>query len=141
MTHVLPQMPTIVKPCPALTKKNSKIWAPLIGLGCNSGFLYIYNLNKNLLVKKTLVFPTHPVTGIEWITMNTLIIWSSHNFLSANTVSTSHQDTSSNNVGVKQNNMKNELIYHDLRTGESSSFRNMTVEESPIVAIKISNLK
>ena len=73
--------------------------------------------------------------------MNTLIIWSSHNFLSANTVSTSHQDTSTNNVGVKQNNMKNELIYHDLRTGESSSFRNMTVEESPIVTIKISNLK
>ena len=141
MTHVLPHLPTVVKPCPALTKKNSKIWAPLVGLGCNNGFLYIYNLNKNLLVKKILVFTTHPVTGIEWISMNTLIIWSSHNFSSGSSFSTNHQDASNNNMSVKQHNIKNEFIYHDLRTGESNVFRNMTVEESPIVTIKISNLK
>jgi len=118
MTHVLPHMPTCVKPCPALTKKNSKFWAPLISLGCNNGFLYIYNLNKNVLIKKTLLFTTNPVTGIEWINMNTLIAWSSHNFISSSTTSTNHQEASFNNTGVKQNNIKNELIYHDLRTGK-----------------------
>ena len=115
MTNVLPHVSTVVKPCPPLTKKNSKIWQPLFALGCSSGFLYIFNLNTNMLVKKILLFTTHPVVGIEWLTMNTLITWSFHNFVSTNNLNM--QDAASNNSGAKQHNIKNELIYTDLRTG------------------------
>ena len=117
MTNVLPHIATVIKPCPPLTKKNSKVWEPLFALGCSTGFLYIFNLNKNLLVKKTLLFTTHSVNGIEWVSMKSLIAWSFHSFVSTNNLSM--QDTASNNSGLKQqHNIKNELIYTDLRTGK-----------------------
>ena len=117
MTSALPHLPTAVKPCPPLTKRNSKIWEPLIALGCNNGFLYIFNLNKNVIVKKSLVFTSHPINGIEWISMNTLIAWSSQNVVSTSTSNSNHQEAALNSPNIKQNNVKNELVYTDLRTG------------------------
>ena len=114
MTNVLPQMPYIVKVCSPLTKKNSKIWEPLVALGCSSGFMYIYNLNKCSVVKKLLLY-AHPVMGIEWVTISTIITWSYHGNSSNNNLG-HHQDSSSNNNGPKQL-FKNEIFFTDLRTG------------------------
>ena len=124
MISVLPHLPTVVKPCLPLTKKNSKTWEPLVALGCSNGLLYIFNLNKNMIVKKMLLFTAHPVSGIEWISTNTLIAWSSHNTVTSNsTTSSTHQETTStNNSNTKQTNAKNELIYIDLRTGLKKAF-------------------
>lgn len=114
MTNVLPHMPFIIKVCSPLTKKNSKIWEPLVALGDSVGFLFIYNLNKCSVVKK-LVLYAHPVMGIEWVTISTMITWSYHGSSSSGNLN-HHQDSASNNNNAKLL-FKNEIYFTDLRTG------------------------
>jgi hypothetical protein len=114
LINAVPQMPYLIKMCPPLTKKNSKYWQPLLAIGCPNGYLYVYNLNQNKLVKKIQMF-THAIYGIEWCSTFMLITWTNNGLGSPADVNTT--STSSNQTG-KQVLVKNEVLLTDLRTGK-----------------------
>lgn len=152
LINAMPPMPYIIKMCPPLTKKNSKYWQPLLAIGCPNGFLYIYNLNQNRLIRKIQMY-TNMILGIEWCSTYMVVTWSNNGLITGGgssssggvTGSTSAVDlaslSSSQNSGGKQVLVKNEVSLTDLRTGESIQFRQGVSEESPITSIKLSNLR
>jgi hypothetical protein len=101
------QMPLVIRACPPLTKKNYAFWEPKVAIGCPNGTLYVYNLNRNYIAKKMLIY-THAIHGIEWVSMNALISWSYSN----SSASGNAHEQSSKSVQVR-----NEVLYTDLRTG------------------------
>lgn len=134
MTNTIIDSPFIFKVCPPLTKKNFKYWQPLLAMGTSNGYLYIYNLNRNAVVKKILLY-NHGVSGIEWYSVNCILTWSHHVI---NSIPNINDASSSNSNQLNRQQMvKNELFLTDLRTGESRSIREGN-EESPIVSVKIS---
>jgi hypothetical protein len=116
LINAMPQMPYLIKMCPPLTKKNSKYWQPLLAIGCPNGYLHVYNLNQNKLVKKIQLF-THAVYGIEWCSTFMVITWTNNGFGNVSDMSTA---SSSNNQAGKQALVKNEVLLTDLRTGKSN---------------------
>lgn len=103
---------------------------PLIAIGGSSG-LIIYNFEKNIVDKKISIFNNSSINGIEWISSNSLILWSS-----PINESLAFQSNDSGSQLVK-----NEIILIDLRTGEFNKIRETAADESPIVSIKLSHLK
>jgi len=149
------QMPFVIRACPPLTKKNYAFWEPKVAIRCPNGTLYVYNLNPNYIAKKMLIY-THPIHGVEWVSMNALISWSYSNSSASSNL---HEQS------FKSIQVRNEVLYTDLRTGmcfrslflhgsttyqlfffylfkgESVPLRPNTSEESPIQTIKLSPLK
>ena len=164
----MPPMPFLVKMCPPLTKKNAKFWQPLLAVGSPNGFLYIYNLNQNQLVRKLQMY-TQAILGIEWCSTFMLITWANSSGTMASVAdagggggsgSVSLSSSSAGGaaaaaaassvvggggqataVAGRQMLVRNEVLLTDLRTGESIQFRPGGVEESPITSIKLSNLR
>ena len=124
----------VVKMGPRLTKKNCKFWYPMMAFGDSNGYLSIYNLNSNKIDRK-MALTTNPIMGIEWINLHSLITWSFNSNMSSSLID------SLNNQQNKQQAVKNDIFYVDLRTGESVVIRKNQNEESPISAIRISYLK
>ncbi|CAF0779231.1 unnamed protein product [Brachionus calyciflorus] len=137
LTSMLDSVPSssfVIKMGPRLTRKNCKFWQPLLAIGDTSGFLSIFNLNKNQVVRK-LTLTTYPIIGIEWVNLHSIICWSQN----TNTIISSQDNLSGSQN--KQVLVKNEILYTDLRTGEFVNFRPGTREESPIISVKISYLR
>jgi hypothetical protein len=135
MTNTIIDIPFIFKVCPPMTKKNFKYWQPLLAMGSSNGYLYVYNLNRNALVKKLLLY-NHGVLGIEWYSVNCVLTWSYHVVNSIPNINDA--SPSSSNQLNRQVMVKNELFLTDLRTGESRSIREGINEESSIVSVKLS---
>ena len=76
------------------------------------------------------------INGIEWISFFSVITWSYY---------TSNYNSVESNYGslneTNQQLVRNDIYLTDLRTGESKKLREGQGEESPIVKIKLSNLK
>ena len=104
-------MPFVIKIGPPLTNKNYKYWTPLLAMGSSNGALIIYNLEKNLIEKKLLVY-NNPIHGIEWISLRNVITWS-HNGPSPGSSDTGYQ-TSGDSLNYP---VRNEITLTDLRTG------------------------
>ena len=89
----------------------------------------------------------YQINGIEWASINTIITWSLVGSglnaieMNANLQSPSSSSIGSNKQGEKQILVKNEILFTDIRTGESRFIRQDVNEESPIVSIKISHYK
>lgn len=83
----------------------------------------------------------HQILGVEWSSLNSVITWSCN----TNALSLPHSDLANQSGSSSQNRVqilvKNEMLYTDLRTGESVNFRQGLSEESPISSAKISNLR
>lgn len=125
----------VVKMGPRLTKKNFETWNPLMAFGDLGGFLSIFNLSSNKVVRK-MALTTNPIMGIEWINLHSLITWSFNSTMSPSVIESLNNSQSKQQVLVK-----NDIFYVDLRTCESAVIRKCHKEESPIVSIKISKLK
>lgn len=87
---------------------NEECTQPLLAIGGASG-LIIYNVEQNLIDKKLTIFNNSSVNGIEWITINSLILWSSP----------TNESTFVSNENSSQS-VKNEIILLDIRTGINS---------------------
>lgn len=124
----LPQQPFVIKYCPPMTKKNWSFYEPLLAVGDSNGDLYIYQMHLSNLWRKYTIH-THTIRGIEWASLNSLITWSNNS-------------PNENGENGKQCLVKNEILFTDLKTGQSKPIRGeVTNEESPITSIKSSYLK
>lgn len=138
LTSMLDSIPSnclVVKMGPRLTRKNCKYWQPLLALGDSNGFISVFNLNRNQLVKKFTI-STNPVMGIEWMNLNYVITWTYNTNLVNNSL-----ESTPGGQNKQQILVKNEISLTDLRTGESVNLRPGQTEESPIISIKISYLR
>lgn len=157
--HMILPNQFIMKISPEGEKKRT---SKLLAIGCSTGALLIYDLEKFKVQKKLAIF-NNPVVGIEWYTKNALIIWShsqansASNFQSVDTLSSGTISA----AGSKQVLVKNEIILIDIRTGfdwiirfhlfrslihfpllgQSANLRKGQEEESIITSIKVSPLR
>lgn len=119
MHNILPTS-FILKMAPELNEKNFKSWRQqILAIGCSTGALLIYNLNKMRIYKKFSLF-NNPVIGIEWCSRNSIIVWSHSSSNSVNSFQP-HEPLSSgtsSNQPNKQTLVKNEILLIDIRTGK-----------------------
>ena len=148
--------------CPPTFTSETRHWSPLLAMACSNGYLYVYNLAKNVLVKKLLLY-NYGVQGLEWVSANFVLTWSWHAIntmatrsvtmdsiqAAANANANNNSNSSGSGTGQQQQQqqqqqhqlVRNELFITDLRTGESRAIRDMPQEESPIAMVKLSTLK
>ena len=87
---------------------------PVLAIGTPTG-LVIYDAKEKCVEKKIGVFNNSTINGIEWISANSLILWSSRL-----QINDAIAYSASNELG--QQSAKNEIIVIDIRTGNASTF-------------------
>ena len=98
----------IFKVCnPSKESENNK---PVLAIGSSSG-LVIYDSKDKCIEKKISVLNNSLINGIEWISSNSLILWSSRSQINESIAYSASNE-------VSQQSAKNEIIVMDIRTGK-----------------------
>ncbi len=94
--------------------KESETSQPVLAIGSSSG-LIIFDSKDKCIDKKISVLNNSLINGIEWISSNSLIFWSSRSQINDLTAySTSNE--------MNQQLAKNEIIVIDIRTSNVNSY-------------------
>ncbi|XP_050396083.2 WD repeat-containing protein 11 [Patella vulgata] len=112
---------TCLRMCPPLTNKNYSNYRPLVALGSFNGMLQIVNVSSGQ-VDREYSLHSSTVRGIEWTGLKTFL---------------THAHANPGQSGL----VKNEIYLLDILSGKSTSVRNHTEDESPIISLQVSNLK
>jgi hypothetical protein len=142
MHNILPNQ-FILRISPEMSESKDKNQQPLVAVGCMTGALFIYNLNKAKVARKFAVF-NNSVVGMEWCTPHSIILWSHNqaNSASAFQILEHQNSTSSGSSGANKSTLvRNEIVLLDIRTGQSVHLRKGHEEESIITSIKVSKLR
>lgn len=110
----------VVKMSPYVDE-NEPDMSPVLAFGSSHGVLHVTNKNKSRILRKYSIF-SNPIVGIEWYSKNSIFAWSHTNNSTCSPASVGYESPSPPNTSTavqnRQNLVRNEIVFIDIRTGE-----------------------